>query len=129
MNWEPEWIENAHGIAKRMYDEVYAKKGGAPDDETIANVVKSGPKVCLRLPSWIMLHSPFNVPQKSNNMFDDLPSLAIPRSVEQHELDTYLSTDTELVTDALKWWTAKKTIYPCLSRMALDFLSIPDRCS
>ena len=124
MNWEPEWVETAHEIAKRMYGEVYAKKGGIP--EMTADVVK--PKVCLQLPSCITLHSPSNIPQKSNNIFDDLPSLATPRSVA-HELETYLSSETMLVTDALKWWTANKAVYPCLSQMALDFLSIPGRFS
>jgi hypothetical protein len=49
MNWEPEWIETAHDIAKRMYDEVYAKKGSIPGDETTTVVVN--PKVHFRLPS------------------------------------------------------------------------------
>jgi len=31
----------------------------------------------------------------------------------------------ENVKDPLKWWIANKHIYPNLSRMSLDFLSIP----
>jgi hypothetical protein len=43
------------------------------------------------------------------------------------ELDTYLGTDPEHVTDALAWWYEHKHVYPCLHRMALDYLSIPGK--
>jgi hAT family C-terminal dimerisation region len=33
--------------------------------------------------------------------------------------------DPEPVTDGLQWWSERKDLYPCLSRMALDYLSIP----
>lgn len=41
------------------------------------------------------------------------------------ELDRYLSTDPEHVSDALAWWYEHKHVYPRLHRMALDYLSIP----
>jgi hAT family C-terminal dimerisation region len=41
------------------------------------------------------------------------------------ELDRYLSTDPEHVTDAIAWWYEKRTVYPRLHRMALDYLTIP----
>jgi hypothetical protein len=41
------------------------------------------------------------------------------------EIDRYLATNTEDVEDALFWWWERKSSYPCLSRMALDYLSIP----
>ena len=42
------------------------------------------------------------------------------------ELDRYLRADTEDdVTDPLKWWHKHADVYPHLSRMALDYLSIP----
>jgi hypothetical protein len=41
------------------------------------------------------------------------------------ELRLYLETDLEDVADPLQWWTANQNTYPQLSRMALDFLSIP----
>ena len=43
------------------------------------------------------------------------------------ELDNFLSTDPENVTDALAWWYAHKDEYPRLHRMALDYLSIPGK--
>ena len=64
----------------------------------------------------------------SHNIFDDLPALSTPEMVEDRdELDRYLGTDTEHVIDALQWWTERRAMYPCLSRMALNYLSIPGK--
>lgn len=42
----------------------------------------------------------------------------------------YLSTERELsVKDGLLWWYERKHIYPHLSRMAMDYLSIPGNLS
>ena len=63
---------------------------------------------------------------ESENMFDDLHALAAPPPTElRGELQRYLSTDPEHVTDVLAWWYARKAVYPCLHRMALDYLTIP----
>jgi hypothetical protein len=62
----------------------------------------------------------------SENIFDDLPALsAPPESDLRDELDRYLSTDPEHVTNALAWWHEKRFVYPRLHRMALDYLMIP----
>ena len=62
----------------------------------------------------------------SKNIFDNLPALQAPKPMELHgELDRYLSTDPEHVTDALAWWYEHKHVYPRLYRMAMDYLSIP----
>jgi len=60
------------------------------------------------------------------NMFDCLDALPPPRSSDHHtELDRYLTTDIEHVTDAIAWWHEHHATYPCLSRMALNYLSVP----
>ena len=41
------------------------------------------------------------------------------------ELDHFLNSDVILVDDALQWWYDHRTTYPWLSRMALDYLTIP----
>lgn len=75
----------------------------------------------------------FNVQPSSSsseNIFDDLPALsAPPKSDLRDELDRYLSTDPEHVTNALAWWHEKRFIYPRLHRMALDYLMIPGEFS
>jgi hypothetical protein len=59
-------------------------------------------------------------------MFDSLPSLGTPKQSElRDELDRYLSTDPEAVEDVLMWWHGSRAAYPHLSRMALDYLTIP----
>lgn len=57
-------------------------------------------------------------------MFDALlkPSNS---SETRSELDRYLSTDTEEVDDPLLWWAERRSMFPALLRMALDYLSIP----
>jgi hAT family C-terminal dimerisation region len=55
-----------------------------------------------------------------------MAALAPPQTTDlRDELDRYLSTDVEHVTDPLAWWYERRTTYPCLSRMALDYLTIP----
>jgi hypothetical protein len=59
-----------------------------------------------------------------------LPSLAAPKTKQLHdELMRYLSTDIEQVKDVLLWWAEHKATYPRLSRMALNYLTIPGRLS
>jgi hypothetical protein len=41
------------------------------------------------------------------------------------EVQQYLSKPVKNVKEPLKWWVADQHIYPNLSRMALDYLSIP----
>ena len=43
------------------------------------------------------------------------------------ELDHYLKADVEDVTDAIAWWHIRRSTYPRLSRMALDYLTIPSK--
>lgn len=62
----------------------------------------------------------------SSNIFDSIPALAKPKRSElRDELRQYLSADPEYVDDVLAWWFENRTKYPGLSRMALDYLTIP----
>ena len=65
---------------------------------------------------------------KSKNVFDNLPSLSAPTHAElRDEYERYLSTDPEMVDDVLLWWSERRAMYPRLSRMALDYLTIPGK--
>ena len=44
---------------------------------------------------------------------------------EHDELDEYLFLPIDKVKDPLKWWYVNRQVYPQLSRMALDYLSVP----
>ena len=62
------------------------------------------------------------------NIFNNLPALAPPKAADLGlEVDRYLSLDVEHVTDPLAWWHARRTMYPQLSHMALNYLSIPGK--
>jgi hypothetical protein len=103
-NWEPAWITTAEDIVRSEYNRTYAKRE-------------------VRVPEVVVAPT---APKKESNIFDDLPALAAPRATElRDDLARYLSTDPELVKDVLVWWTERKGMFPCLSRMALDYLSIP----
>jgi hypothetical protein len=63
---------------------------------------------------------------KTKNIFDSLPAICAPKMTDLHnKLNRYLSTDPEHTNDVLLWWAEQRGLYPCLSHMALDYLSIP----
>lgn len=57
--------------------------------------------------------------------FFDIPMDGIQ---EVDELDEYLSQAIEKVKDPIAWWWNHRQVYPQLSAMALDYLSIPGKC-
>ena len=58
-------------------------------------------------------------------MFDNMLALATQDAVALDEVTRYLQTVPEKVDDALAWWYERRHIYPGLSRMAREYLSIP----
>ncbi|KIL63554.1 hypothetical protein M378DRAFT_53484, partial [Amanita muscaria Koide BX008] len=42
-----------------------------------------------------------------------------------NELDDYLSQAIEKVSDPIAWWWDHRKVYPKLSAMAFDYLSVP----
>ena len=42
-----------------------------------------------------------------------------------NELDDYLSQGIEKVSDPIAWWWDHRKVYPKLSAMAFDYLSVP----
>lgn len=59
-------------------------------------------------------------------MFDVFAHVNLPAaSSSRSELDDYLTSAVQEVSDPLKWWYEKRRVFPKLSQMALDFLSVP----
>ena len=112
-----------HEVFERSYKQEQACREDGP---TLAMLSK------VRAPS-----SPQNkaiifwqAPSKPKNMFDNLPSLSTPTQKELlDKLDRYLSTDPEMVEEVLMWWHEHRGMYPCLSHMTLDYLTIPGKPS
>jgi hypothetical protein len=44
---------------------------------------------------------------------------------DDDELKQYLSSDIEPVNNPIEWWNSKARTFPRLSRMAIDYLTIP----
>lgn len=55
----------------------------------------------------------------------DFMDISLGNAGKLNELDEYLALPVERVSDPSEWWNKHKDQYPCLHRMALDFLSIP----
>lgn len=67
---------------------------------------------------------------EDHNMFDfDLFTSALSETANYDELKQYLSTDIEQVTNPIEWWNSKARAFPRLSRMAIDYLTIPGSLS
>jgi len=56
--------------------------------------------------------------------FSDFGDISVATD-SSNELDRFLREKAEKVKDPLEWWYKNRTVYPKLSRMALDFLCIP----
>lgn len=67
-----------------------------------------------------------NINPQDTNIFDRLPALSQPKpTASAEELNSYLNADIEDVSDPIAWWHGHRKTYPRLSRMALDYLTIP----
>ncbi|THH29708.1 hypothetical protein EUX98_g4489 [Antrodiella citrinella] len=110
--WEAEWISTAKALAYKVYDDDYAGRPmGEEQPTTTASSVAS-------------------TSSTSRNVFDAMLTLAPIQSsaAGTHELDIYLQerlADIPASDDALLWWYDRRSVFPRLSRMARDFLTIP----
>ena len=122
--WEQEWVDIAVELVKNEFIENYSHikdqiEGPAADDAKESKKVRD----------HTALANYHSYPQSSKNMFDNLLHANSTEPVQQDEVQQYLEAKTEVVDDPIKWWQARRDIYPCLSRMALDYLIIPGEAS
>ena len=121
VGWEEEWITAARDIVRAEFDRKYAH---VEVSESLTSQKVFFP-ISVLLVIYFFRKESFS---ESKNIFDNLPALLAPKkSALRDDLDRFLSTDPEEVTDVLLWWYEHKHIYPHLYRMALDYLSIPGR--
>ncbi len=68
--------------------------------------------------------------EEDKNIFDNLPSLAKPQTSRLcDELAVYLLAPIKEAEDPILWWSKRRAVYPRLSCMALDYLTIPGKSS
>jgi hypothetical protein len=117
--WERDWIKEAGDMIRGEFDHSYSS-------QPVVEVVPPPPVDQVSPINQTLYSHSIYCHFQPGNIFDNLPSLAAPVAAElRDELDRYLSTDPEHVEDVLMWWTERRAMYPRLSRMALDYLSIP----
>ena len=124
--WEEEWIETAQEIVREEFDRNYAGLYLKTDKKKSSPVRK--PVITLRAPVGSNGDPCQASIKNSANLFEDLLSCSssAPANPElRTELTQYLSTGPEDVKDPLLWWVGMQAVYPHLSRMAHNYLTIP----
>jgi hypothetical protein len=101
--WEEDWIEEAENLVREEYVVTYEKAAKDPHAET------------TKAPN--------------TNEFTSFGDLSVTTAPRPNEIQEYLSHPVNNVKDPLKWWVDNKNLYPNLHRMALDYLSVPGKCS
>ena len=92
-----EWIDEAKDLVCNEFADNY---GGNASDSTAAE------------------------PSASTMDFADFGNISITTDTA-NELDRFLREPVENVKEPMKWWFLNRSAYAKLSRMALDFLSVP----
>ncbi|OWT42457.1 hypothetical protein VFPPC_18512 [Pochonia chlamydosporia 170] len=107
--WEdhPEWIESSKTAVEGLWKSRYAP---------VAKMAESGAQSLV------------DKPLVSNSFLaweDDQEDLGLPTQFDEYQ--NYISGPRVKVKDVRKWWLedTQQTLYPNLSKMALDLLSIP----
>jgi len=122
-DWPQDWINTALEIVREEFNRRYRADVELVEKEADT---EASEEVSSRYNYDSHSHPHLCFQKSSGNIFDNLAALAAPkRSDLRDELSVYLSADPEMVTDALLWWYDKRQLYPTLSRMALDYLSVP----
>jgi hypothetical protein len=128
--WEPQWIETAERLIRSEFKHSYASHSVTLADDVGTAGAQEDDKVrdCIVLLVLIIDNGFLNMQDDdSTNIFDHLPALAPNPATSINKLDAYLTTDIENVTDVIAWWHGHRKTYPRLSRMALDYLTIPGK--
>ena len=104
--WAPDWIAAAKDIVRDEFDRSYRFR----DEVSLPTHPESTGDAVL-----------------TTNIFDSLPAFHTTHETTVNELTRYLSTGPEDVKneDVLKWWFERRHVYPNLSRMALDYHTVP----
>jgi len=99
--WEEDWIDTALQLVQDEYTARYEKALPAEESPVATK------------------------PTPTNDFADFLDFSVATKVTHTSELDNFLRDPVEAVKDPLLWWYNKRLIYPNLSSMARDYLSIP----
>ncbi|KIK80533.1 hypothetical protein PAXRUDRAFT_91410, partial [Paxillus rubicundulus Ve08.2h10] len=97
--WSAEWTATALQLVRDTYDNSYVSRHIMPLKDRDVEVDGRN----------------MEAKESSDNMFDNLPSLAKSKLKPSHdELSAYLADDIVNVTDVLVWWAEHRETYPLL---------------
>ena len=110
-DWEKEWIDMAYEIVRETFKKYMVDNARTAEASyRVSSGVQS-------LQLWLQMANN----DKGGDLFD-VPMGPIQAS---DELDNYLAQAIERVRDPIAWWWDHRAVYPRLSKMAFDYLSIP----
>ncbi|PIL29407.1 hypothetical protein GSI_09459 [Ganoderma sinense ZZ0214-1] len=139
MRWPGDWQKNTWELLKEEFKRVYKGSGASknqddehdgPEPEEIED--DDGCEASSSNNEHLKSsgeddgsdEDDFDVPD-DENIFNALVSITRLRVLEKgDELERYLSIPIEDTANPLLWWADRRALYPCLSCMALDYLSI-----
>jgi hypothetical protein len=129
--WPASWCSTAKDLVRNTYELSYANRtdlidaSSSEDESGKDNTVSTQ---IYRRNMLLTLAKPSD--EEDKNIFDNLLSLAKPQTSHfRDELAVYLLAPIEEADDPILWWSEHRAIYPRLSRMALDYLTIPGKPS
>jgi hypothetical protein len=119
--WTQDWIRTAETIVR----EEFAKYNG-PSEPAPVLIRAIYPLLSYLIISWL---------SQATALVDDMDTMTdfldilMEGLADVNELDDYLSQAIEKVSDPISWWWDHRKVYPKLSAMAFDYLSVPGKQS
>ena len=78
--------------------------------------------MCFTVSSHLVLISIISFPMQTKSDNEEMTGIK-----ESNELDEYLSQAVKKVWDPILWWWNHRNVYPRLSAMGFDYLSVPGK--
>lgn len=125
--WPQEWIHTAEKLVRSEFKQSYGSRHAVDIESNEPAVADNVDEVCTDpfAFAFVLILIYLNTQDdESGNIFDRLPALAHVKTSGE-ELENYLNADIEDIADPIAWWHGHRKTYPHLSRMALDYLTIP----
>ncbi|PIL31003.1 hypothetical protein GSI_05696 [Ganoderma sinense ZZ0214-1] len=132
LKWTKGWQQTVHKLVKQEYANTYAGRFDGSQDKPESNADDSSRPNSPSQSStyennnsegaWVDV-DPSDDGRNLFNILDDFD--ADPDEDIRDKLEHYLTAPTQKVTDVIQWWKDRQGIYPNLSRMAIDYLTIP----
>nr|VWO98079.1 Uncharacterized protein [Ganoderma boninense] len=132
LKWTCEWQDTARELVEAEYANCYTGRFNPSESGSgsgSGNSRKSSP--APRTPQTVATNDEDSSSSSSESDHRDLFDLldnwdgVNPDSGISDKLEHYLATPIDTTGDVIRWWKDRRSIYPNLSHMAIDYLVIP----